>query len=104
MAADVEPGFTLLSTVTTFDGWKARRPHRYRRSIRRIRQRGQPLLFYVVTQSRSQTLPQSGCETDPGANGGIYFHTKYQEKGFPKFGLSVRSITPTRLEKDRQPL
>ena len=24
--------------------------------------------------------------TEPGSNGGIYFHTKYQENGWPKFG------------------
>jgi hypothetical protein len=25
--------------------------------------------------------------TEPGSNGGIYFHTKYQESGWPKYGF-----------------
>ena len=27
--------------------------------------------------------------TEPGSNGGIYFHTRYQEKGWPSAGFSV---------------
>ena len=28
--------------------------------------------------------------TEPNSNGGIYFHTQYQEKGFPKKGFEVQ--------------
>jgi hypothetical protein len=28
--------------------------------------------------------------TEPNSNGGIYFHTKYQEKGFPKYGFEAQ--------------
>jgi hypothetical protein len=29
-------------------------------------------------------------KTAPGSNGGVYFHTEYQEKGFPKKGFEVQ--------------
>jgi hypothetical protein len=28
--------------------------------------------------------------TEPNANGGIYFHTEYQEKGFPRAGIECQ--------------
>jgi len=28
--------------------------------------------------------------TEPNANGGIYFHTAYQEKGFPRAGIECQ--------------
>jgi len=28
--------------------------------------------------------------TEPGSNGGIYFHTQYQENGWPKFGYEAQ--------------
>ena len=28
--------------------------------------------------------------TEPGSNGGIYFHTAYQEKGFPRAGIECQ--------------
>ena len=28
--------------------------------------------------------------TEPGSNGGIYFHTKYQETGWPKYGFETQ--------------
>jgi hypothetical protein len=35
-------------------------------------------------------------KTAPGSNGGIYFHTEYQEKGFPKKGFEVQVNTTHR--------
>ncbi len=29
-------------------------------------------------------------KTEPGSNGGVYFHTEFQEKGFPKKGFEVQ--------------
>ena len=30
------------------------------------------------------------CMTEPGSNGGIYFHTKYQEEGWPSAGYETQ--------------
>src|SRR5882724_375751 len=93
-AADVEPGFTLLCDGTTFDGWKASTDHTDTWKIEdgAFVTRGQTAhLFYV-----GDPVPYTNFDlkvdvmTDPGANGGIYFHTKYQEKGFPKFGFECQ--------------
>jgi len=94
MAADVEPGFTLLCDGTTFDGWKASTDHTDTWKIEdgAFVTRGQTAhLFYV-----GDPVPFTNFDlkvdvmTDHGANGGIYFHTKYQEKGFPKFGFECQ--------------
>ncbi len=38
-----------------------------------------------------QELPFSAeVMTTPGSNSGIYFHTKYQEKGWPKYGYECQ--------------
>jgi len=30
------------------------------------------------------------CKTEPGSNGGIYVHTKYQDNGWPKYGYEIQ--------------
>src|SRR6266567_3633779 len=93
-ASEVEPGFTLLCEGKTFDGWKASTDHTDTWKIEdgAFVTRGQTAhLFYV-----GDPVPFTNFDlkvdvmTDPGANGGIYFHTKYQEKGFPKFGFECQ--------------
>ena len=93
-AAEVEPGFTLLCDGTTFEGWKTSidHPDTWKVEDGAFVTRGQTAhLFYV-----GDPVPFTNFDlkvdvmTDPGANGGIYFHTKYQEKGFPKFGFECQ--------------
>ena len=33
---------------------------------------------------------KADVKTTPGSNAGIYFHTKYQDKGWPKFGYECQ--------------
>jgi hypothetical protein len=93
-AADVEPGFTLLCDGKTFDGWKSSTDHPDTWKIEdgAFVTRGQTAhLFYVGDLAPFTNFDlKVDVMTDPGANGGIYFHTKYQEKGFPKFGFECQ--------------
>src|SRR5947209_6732130 len=93
-ASEVEPGFTLLCDGMTFDGWKTSidHPDTWKIEDGAFVTRGQTAhLFYV-----GDPVPFTNFDlkvdvmTDHGANGGIYFHTKYQEKGFPKFGFECQ--------------
>jgi hypothetical protein len=44
-------------------------------------------LFYVGDEKPFKNFEfQAEVMTTPGSNSGIYFHTKYQETGWPKFG------------------
>lgn len=48
-------------------------------------------LFYVGEDKPFKNFEfQAEVMTKPGANGGIYFHTKYQESGWPKGGFEVQ--------------
>ena len=33
---------------------------------------------------------RADVKTEPKANGGIYFHTKYQDEGWPKYGFEAQ--------------
>lgn len=94
LAEDVEPGFTLLCDGKTFNGWKSsiEHPDTWKIEDGAFVTRGQTAhLFYVGDHAPFTNFDlKVDVMTDPGANGGIYFHTKYQEKGFPKFGFECQ--------------
>jgi len=93
-AADVEPGFTLLSDGKTFDGWKSSidHPDTWKVEDGAFVTRGQTAhLFYIGALAPFTNFDlKVDVMTDPGANGGIYFHSQYQEKGFPKYGFECQ--------------
>ena len=94
LADDVEPGFTALMDGKTFEGWKSSTDHPDTWKIEdgAFVTRGQTAhLFYVGDQGPFTNFDlKVDVMTEPGANGGIYFHTKYQEKSFPKAGFECQ--------------
>ena len=93
-AADTEEGFTTIFDGKTFTGWKTSIDHTNTWKIEdgAFVTRGQTAhVFYV-----GDTNPFKNFElkvdvmTEPNANGGIYFHTAYQEKGFPRAGFECQ--------------
>ena len=89
-----EEGFTLLSDGKTFTGWKMSidNTNTWKIEDGAFVTRGPVAhLFYV-----GDTNPFKNFElkvdvmTEPGSNGGIYFHTAYQEKGFPRAGIECQ--------------
>jgi hypothetical protein len=89
-----EKGFKTIWDGKTFDGWKIAEPEKNSWSIQdgAIIARGQRShLFYV-----GDTKPFVNFElkvevmTEPKSNGGIYFHTVWQETGWPKNGFEVQ--------------
>ena len=48
-------------------------------------------LFYVGDKAPFKNFElRVDVMTEPGANGGIYFHTKYQPADWPKFGFEAQ--------------
>lgn len=48
-------------------------------------------LFYVGDEAPFKDFHFIGeVKTTPGSNAGIYFHTKYQEEGWPKYGFECQ--------------
>jgi hypothetical protein len=94
LASDVEPGFTALSDGKTLGGWKSSidHPDTWKIEDGAFVTRGQTAhLFYVGDLAPFTNFDlKVDVMTDHGANGGIYFHTKYQEKSFPKYGFECQ--------------
>lgn len=77
----------------TMDGWKASE-HTESWKIEDgaiVCQGERSHLFYVGEDKPFKNFELSvECMTTPGSNAGIYFHTKFQETGWPKFGQEVQ--------------
>jgi hypothetical protein len=94
LAEDPEEGFVPLMDGRTFTGWRAstENPATWKIEDGAFVTRGpRSHLFYV-----GDGVPFKNFElkvevmTDPGANGGIYFHTRYQESGWPRAGFETQ--------------
>jgi hypothetical protein len=94
LAGEVEPGFTSLFDGKTFNGWK---PAEVNKETWKIEEgafvtRGKTChLFYVGDQAPFKNFDlKVDVKTDHNANGGIYFHTKYQTEGWPRAGFECQ--------------
>jgi hypothetical protein len=90
-AAEVEAGFKPLMDGKTFDGWKMANEHPDTWKIEDgsfVAHGERCHLFYVGDPKPFKNFElKVDVMTEPGSNGGIYFHTKYQESGWPKYGF-----------------
>src|SRR6476660_8370916 len=93
-AADSDDGFTTIFDGKSFEGWKTSidNTNTWKIEDGAFVTRGPVAhVFYI-----GDTNPFKNFElkvdvmTEPGANGGIYFHTAYQEKGFPRAGIECQ--------------
>ena len=92
-AEEDETGFVQLWDGKTLDGWKASE-HKESFSIVDgdiVAHGERSHLFYVGDLAPFKNF-HFKCQvmTKPKANAGIYFHTKYQEEGWPKFGYEAQ--------------
>jgi hypothetical protein len=93
-AADSEAGFTQLFDGKSFEGWKVAEPEKksWRIEDGVIIANGEPShLFYVGDGKPFKDFEfKVDVMTEPGSNGGIYFHTAFQEKGWPEKGFECQ--------------
>jgi hypothetical protein len=86
-----EAGFVDLFDGETFKGWRMATEHTNTWKIEdgALVTRGQRChLFYVGNEKSFRNFElKVDVMTEPGANGGIYFHTKYQEVDWPRQGF-----------------
>ncbi|HVT74219.1 MAG TPA: DUF1080 domain-containing protein [Lacunisphaera sp.] len=93
-AEPAEEGFVPLMDGTTFAGWKAatENPGTWKIEDGAFVTRGARNHLYYVGDG----VPFRNFElrvevmTAPGSNGGIYFHTAYQETGWPQTGFEAQ--------------
>jgi hypothetical protein len=90
-AADSEEGFVSLCDGKTFKGWKSAEEHTNTWKIEDgafIAHGERCHLFYVGDEKPFKNFElRVDVMTEPGANGGIYFHTKYQAVSWPTNGF-----------------
>jgi len=90
-AADVEPGFKPLTDGKTFDGWKMAEENQDTWKLEDgafVAQGNRSHLFYAGDEKPFKNFHlKADVMTEPGSNGGIYFHTKYQAQGWPTVGF-----------------
>jgi hypothetical protein len=90
-AADSEEGFVPLMDGKTFNGWKKAVESPETWSIQDgvfVAHGPRCHLFYVGDEKPFENFHlKVEVMTEPGSNGGIYFHTKYQEKDWPTQGF-----------------
>jgi hypothetical protein len=93
-AADSDEGFTTIFDGKSFDGWKTSIDHTNTWKIEdgAFVTRGETAhVFYVGDTNAFKNFElKVDVMTEPGSNGGIYFHTAYQEKGFPRAGIECQ--------------
>ena len=91
--SEVEEGFVSLWNGKTFDGWKASE-NRDSWTIKDgmlVANGPRSHLFYTGDLAPFKNFVlKVDCMTEPGSNGGIYFHTKYQEEGWPSAGYEAQ--------------
>jgi hypothetical protein len=89
-----EKGFKTIWDGKTFKGWKIAEPEKNSWAIQdgAIVARGQRSHLYYVGDDKPFVNFELKVEvmTEPKSNGGIYFHTVWQETGWPKNGFEVQ--------------
>ena len=86
-------GFVQLFDGKTFNGWKINeKPDAWKIKDGAIVANGpRSHLFFVGDDKPFVNFElRADVKTEPGSNGGIYFHTKYQDEGWPKYGFAAQ--------------
>lgn len=89
-----ETGFTSLFDGKTLEGWKPSTENADNWEVRDgmiVSQGERSHLFYDGPLAPFKNFHfKAEVMTTPGSNAGLYFHTKYQESGWPKHGYECQ--------------
>ena len=92
--AESEEGFVKLTDGKSFEGWKKaeENPDTWKIEDGAFVARGPRChLFFVGDEKPFKNFHlKVDVKTEPGSNGGIYFHTKYQANEWPKAGFECQ--------------
>lgn len=93
-AAELEPGFVSLMDGKTFNGWKMAEENQSTWKIEDgafVAYGERCHLFYDGDLQPFKNFHlKVDVMTTPGSNGGIYFHTKYQARDWPRAGFETQ--------------
>lgn len=92
-ATETEPGFVQLFDGQSMTGWKANENvESWQVEDGQLVCAGpRSHLFYVGDLAPLKNFHfKADVKTTPGSNAGIYFHTRYQDSGWPKYGYECQ--------------
>ncbi|AMV18981.1 DUF1080 domain-containing protein [Planctomyces sp. SH-PL14] len=93
-AADkVEEGFKVIFDGKSLDGWKINEKKETwtLKDGMLIAKGDRSHIFYVGDDKPFKNFElKVDCKAENNSNGGIYFHTKFQEEGWPKYGFEAQ--------------
>ena len=93
-AADGEAGFISITDGKSFAGWKMANENKDTWKLEEgafVARGNRNHLYYVGDEKPFKDFElKVEVMTGPGSNGGIYFHTQYQETGWPKAGFETQ--------------
>lgn len=92
-AAEKEPGWVNLFDGKSMQGWRVNENKETWKVEKGnlVCQGPRSHLFYVGDKKPFVNFEfKAEVMTTPGSNAGIYFHTRYQETGWPKFGYEAQ--------------
>jgi hypothetical protein len=90
---ETEAGFVSLFDGKTMSGWKVNEnPGSWKVEDGNLVCKGERAhLFYVGNDKPYKNFHfKAEVKTEPNSNAGIYFHTKYQDSGWPKYGFECQ--------------
>ncbi len=88
-----DDGWIRLFDGETFNGWKAvENPDTWKIEDGKLVCHGpRSHLFYMGDEQPFKNFEfKADVMTTPGSNSGIYFHTQYQETGWPRYGFEIQ--------------
>jgi hypothetical protein len=99
-----EDGFVKIMDGKTFNGWKIAEEKANSWKVEDgafVAKGDRSHLFYVGDDQPFKDFElKVEVMTEPGSNGGIYFHTKWQDSGWPKAGFECQvNVTHTDWKK-----
>jgi hypothetical protein len=93
-SAESDDGFVKIMDGKTFNGWKIGDEPAKAWKIEDgafVAQGSRSHLFYVGDEKPFKDFElKVEVMTEPGSNGGIYFHTRFQESGWPRAGFECQ--------------
>lgn len=93
IAADDDDGWVTIFDGSSLDGWKINENADTWKLVDGALVANGPRshIFYVGDDEPFVNFElKVDCMTRPGSNGGIYFHTRFLESGWPKYGLEAQ--------------
>ena len=90
-AVELEEGFLLVFDGSSLKGWNGNRDWFRIEDGAIVAHGNRSHLFYEGDGKPFKNFQlKAEVKTTPGSNGGIYFHTKYQDEGWPKYGFECQ--------------